>query len=433
MRFLLSRYASRPDWHGVERPGPGRLPRCRPLSPRPARPSSSPTDLPDLPRPAQSRGDRRPSDAALLHPRLGRRPLRRRHPRLRGQGHALSSRLRRWASTGARRSSLFPGRVDALVSLTGFSLVGGPAYNDSPAAVEMLSALDVPYIAAHPLEFQTLGQWSGLGSGPWPGRDDHADRAARDRRRDQPHRLCRAAMAPAAAPAATMPAPGASDSRADGALRRTHRERWLKRRCGWPAPPQAQRREEGRPSSSSAFRPMPAPWAPPPIFRSSKACMQHADPQMKADGYDVDVPETVDDLRTAVLQGNAAQFGQEANVAAPCRRRHDRAHHAAAQGDRGRLGPRAGQDPVRRARRLRPGPQFGNVFVGIQPVFGYEGDPMRLLFERASRRPTPSRPSTSGCGTPSAPTWSCISGCTARSNSCRANRRAWARVTGPTG
>ncbi len=28
------------------------------------------------------------------------------------------------------------------------------------------------------------------------------------------------------------------------------------------------------------------------------------------------------------------------------------------------------------------GAQFGNVFVGVQPGFGYEGDPMRLLFER---------------------------------------------------
>jgi magnesium chelatase subunit H len=28
------------------------------------------------------------------------------------------------------------------------------------------------------------------------------------------------------------------------------------------------------------------------------------------------------------------------------------------------------------------GALFGNVFVGIQPAFGYEGDPMRLLFER---------------------------------------------------
>ncbi|HSN70885.1 MAG TPA: DUF3479 domain-containing protein, partial [Steroidobacteraceae bacterium] len=50
-------------------------------------------------------------------------------------------------------------RVDAVLSLTGFSLVGGPAYNDSRAAEEMLARLDVPYLAAHPVEFQTLDQW----------------------------------------------------------------------------------------------------------------------------------------------------------------------------------------------------------------------------------------------------------------------------------
>ncbi|MBV9654886.1 MAG: cobaltochelatase subunit CobN, partial [Acetobacteraceae bacterium] len=50
--------------------------------------------------------------------------------------------------------------VDAVVSLTGFSLVGGPAYNDSRAAEELLATLDVPYVAAHPVEFQTLAQWN---------------------------------------------------------------------------------------------------------------------------------------------------------------------------------------------------------------------------------------------------------------------------------
>ena len=50
-------------------------------------------------------------------------------------------------------------QVDAMLSLTGFSLVGGPAYNDSKAAEDMLAALDVPYLAAHPVEFQTLQEW----------------------------------------------------------------------------------------------------------------------------------------------------------------------------------------------------------------------------------------------------------------------------------
>ncbi|MEO1490367.1 MAG: DUF3479 domain-containing protein, partial [Pseudomonadota bacterium] len=51
--------------------------------------------------------------------------------------------------------------VDAIVNLTGFSLVGGPAYNDAEAAREVLGKLDVPYLAAHAIEFQTLEEWRG--------------------------------------------------------------------------------------------------------------------------------------------------------------------------------------------------------------------------------------------------------------------------------
>ena len=58
--------------------------------------------------------------------------------------------------------------VDAVVSLTGFSLVGGPAYNDAKAAEEVLALLDVPYLAAHPVEFQTLDQWGGSERGLLP-------------------------------------------------------------------------------------------------------------------------------------------------------------------------------------------------------------------------------------------------------------------------
>ncbi len=58
--------------------------------------------------------------------------------------------------------------VDAVVSLTGFSLVGGPAYNDARAAEELLAELDVPYIAAHPVEFQTLEQWTADARGLLP-------------------------------------------------------------------------------------------------------------------------------------------------------------------------------------------------------------------------------------------------------------------------
>ena len=58
--------------------------------------------------------------------------------------------------------------IDALVSLTGFSLVGGPAYNEAKAAEEVLAQLDVPYIAAHPAELQTLEQWGASERGMHP-------------------------------------------------------------------------------------------------------------------------------------------------------------------------------------------------------------------------------------------------------------------------
>lgn len=58
--------------------------------------------------------------------------------------------------------------VNAVVSLTGFALVGGPARQDHPKAISALQKLDVPYIVALPLVFQTTEEWlnSTLGLHP---------------------------------------------------------------------------------------------------------------------------------------------------------------------------------------------------------------------------------------------------------------------------
>lgn len=58
--------------------------------------------------------------------------------------------------------------VNSVVSLTGFALVGGPARQDHPKAIEALMKLDVPYIVALPLVFQTTEEWlnSTLGLHP---------------------------------------------------------------------------------------------------------------------------------------------------------------------------------------------------------------------------------------------------------------------------
>ncbi|MCY7392648.1 MAG: cobaltochelatase subunit CobN, partial [Leptolyngbyaceae cyanobacterium CAN_BIN12] len=58
--------------------------------------------------------------------------------------------------------------VDVVVSLTGFALVGGPARQDHPKAIEALTRLNRPYMVALPLVFQTTEEWqdSELGLHP---------------------------------------------------------------------------------------------------------------------------------------------------------------------------------------------------------------------------------------------------------------------------
>ena len=58
--------------------------------------------------------------------------------------------------------------VDTVINLTGFALVGGPASQDHPKAIATLKGLDVPYIVAVPLVFQSYEEWqdSELGLHP---------------------------------------------------------------------------------------------------------------------------------------------------------------------------------------------------------------------------------------------------------------------------
>ncbi|MCG6884297.1 MAG: magnesium chelatase subunit H [Silicimonas sp.] len=269
--------------------------------------------------------------------------------------------------------------IDALVSLTGFSLVGGPAYNDSEAAIEVLRGLDMPYVAAHPLEFQTLGQWaeSGQGLGPiettmliaLPELDGAASptvfggRHGADECSGCAHRCKASGTAKSMAPCFER-----IEVLAEKTLRlaRLRRQTVAERKVGivlFGFPPNA-----GAAGTAAYLNVFAS------LFNTLKA--------MKAEGYTVDVPETVDDLRAAVLGGNSAQYGQDANVAA----------HVGAEAIVGGTpwleeieaawGPAPGRVQSDGRGVFVLGQQFGNVFVGLQPAFGYEGDPMRLLFEK---------------------------------------------------
>ena len=255
--------------------------------------------------------------------------------------------------------------VDAVVSLTGFSLVGGPAYNDAAAAAETLGRLDVPYLAAHPVEFQTLDQW----------RDGQLGLTPLEATLMVAIPELDGAIAPSVfggrSEGAAVRAMGCDAERADAlaskvaklvALRRTER---AARKLGivlFNFPPNAGA------AGTAAFL---------GVWESLHATLT----RLAAEGYAVSVPATPDLLRAAVLEGNASRFGADANVHA----RIDADDHVRREPHLKSIEAQWGPAPGRKQADSRSihvlGAQFGNVFVGLQPAFGWEGDPMRLLFE----------------------------------------------------
>ncbi|MGL4320565.1 MAG: cobaltochelatase subunit CobN, partial [Paracoccaceae bacterium] len=366
LRYLVSRYSQNRNWNTVKAKAPVEYPEVGLY--HPALKGRIGTDASALPRPAGAQGtvgllllrsyvlaaDTAHYDAVIAA--------------FEAKGLAVVPAFASGLDARPAMAAYFQGRIDTLVSLTGFSLVGGPAYNDSPAAIEVLKALDVPYVAAHPLEFQTLDQWevSATGLGPvettmliaLPEIDGATNPTVFAGRRDGTGTDGRA-MAPCAERITVLADKVARLS----ALRRGD---VAKRRVGivlYGFPPNAG--AAGTAAYLSVFE---------SLFNTLHA--------MKAEGYDVTPPATVADLREAVLGGNAATYGQPANVAAfvPA---SDMVRDTPWLSEvEAAWGPAPGRVQSDGARVMVLGCQFGNVFVGLQPLFGYEGDPMRLLFER---------------------------------------------------
>ncbi len=273
--------------------------------------------------------------------------------------------------------------VDAVVSLTGFSLVGGPAYNDSKAAEDMLARLDRPYLAAHPLELQTLQKWGGSERGLLPI--------------ESTIMVAIPELDGATNPIIFGGRSDASGESCDG----------CERHCTFPANDSARRMHScparaealaARAAKLVALRTTPVEdrkvgivlFNFPPnsgavgtaAYLSVYESLHRMLIGLKADGYRVDVPPSVDALRDRILQGNADRFGADANVAARIAtddhvRREPHLEEIEAQ-----WGPAPGRQQSDGRSILVFGETFGNVFVGVQPAFGYEGDPMRLLFEK---------------------------------------------------
>lgn len=272
--------------------------------------------------------------------------------------------------------------VDAMLSLTGFSLVGGPAYNDAQAAAEILSRVDVPYLSAHPLEFQTLQQWGGSDRGllpventimvATPELDGATGPMVFGGRTDGTGEACSGCSQGCTFPDAKARDMQVCSERATMLAARIDKLISLRstpicdRKVAmvlFNFPPNAG--NTGTAAYLSVFE---------SLFNTLNA--------MKQAGYSVNVPESVDALRHTIITGNAERFGAMANVAATISasdhvRREKYLNEIEAQ-----WGPAPGRQQSNGASIFVLGAQLGNVFVGVQPAFGYEGDPMRLLFEK---------------------------------------------------
>ncbi|KMO40294.1 magnesium chelatase [Methylobacterium tarhaniae] len=257
--------------------------------------------------------------------------------------------------------------IDALVSLTGFSLVGGPAYNDAAAAGAMLAQLDVPYLAAQAVEFQSLEQWEASARGLSP---------------------VEATMMVAIPELDGATAPMVFGGRAAGGAESrdmaVHPERAarLADRVARLVSLRCRARSERRIAVILFNFPPNAGATGTAAFLSVWESLHRVLRGLKADGYAVEIPETVDALRARVLEGNAARYGTQANVAhrIPADEHVRREAHLAEI--EAQWGPAPGRHQSDGSSILVLGAQLGNVFVGVQPAFGYEGDPMRLLFEQ---------------------------------------------------
>ncbi len=273
--------------------------------------------------------------------------------------------------------------VDAVVSLTGFSLVGGPAYNDSHAADEILARLDVPYVGAAPLEFQTMEQWGGSDRGLLPVEstimvaipelDGSTGSIVYGGRADANGTACtgcqRACKFVLAENAHDMQV---CSERADALAARIGRLVDLRR---------SQRAE--RKIAAVIFNFPPNSGASgTAAFLSVFESLFNTLKSLKAEGYTVEVPASVDALRQRVIFGNAELFGAFANVHARIPADEHVRRERWLKEIEGQWGPAPGRQQSNGNSIFVLGERFGNVFVGIQPAFGYEGDPMRLLFEK---------------------------------------------------
>jgi magnesium chelatase subunit H len=264
-------------------------------------------------------------------------------------------------TTDSNRAS----RVSQIVSLTGFSFVGGPAMNDSEAAAEFLRELNRPFRSMVSLDMQSIESWRESGTGLNPVQSGMQIAIPELDGATEPFVY------------GGMPAGGVEPVPLEERCRRLARrlKRWNHLQTSkrenlklalllFCFPP-----NKGNIGTAADLDVFPSVWE---ILR-----------RLKEDGYTIELPPDADALRLMLLNGNSENFGTTSNV-----------FYRMSVDEYRRLCPYVSD--VEKEWGLAPGAinafgselmiqgiRLGNVFIGVQPTFGYEGDPMRLLMARS--------------------------------------------------
>jgi magnesium chelatase subunit H len=256
-------------------------------------------------------------------------------------------------------------RVSQIVSLTGFSFVGGPAMNDSEAAAEFLQQLNRPYRSAVSLDTQTIDAWRASQTGLNPVQSGMQIAIPEIDGATEPFIY------------GGIPASGLEPvALADRCARFARRlQRWNHLRT-------APRSEVKLALTLFCFPPNKGnigTAADLDVFPSLWDTLN----KLKTEGYNVKLPASADALREHLIYGNSESFTASANVA--YRMTVDEYRRLCPYVDEVEQdwGAAPGDVNSFAGELLVQGIQLGNVFIGVQPTFGYEGDPMRLMMARS--------------------------------------------------
>jgi magnesium chelatase subunit H len=254
--------------------------------------------------------------------------------------------------------------IDLIINATGFSLVGGPAETRSTEAIGILRKIGVPCFNLIPLAFQPISHWRENSLGLTPLQTALSVAVPELDGAIEPHVFA-----------------GLEEGR-DRTLPLENESRDLARRIARWTRLRRKKPEEKKiaivlfnfppnlgNAGTAAFL---------DVFESLYRLMQ----KLQAEGCNVDLPASAEDLRTRLLEGNRLTWGTDGNVAANYPVELYRKQFPAYQKIEPFWGDAPGEMLNDRTRFHILGTNFGNIFIGQQPSFGYERDPMRLLMAK---------------------------------------------------